>query len=414
MTSTLLSFSQAVINKGFHNNTTFQEQKKIRILNRMTINGSIILFVFAMFNLFLKFHQLVIINLAFSFSTLIVYSLSAFSKHNIARFIAFICFPIHLLSFSFYVGSVGAEYYIILLLIMAFYIIDHKKTMIFLTIYLILTFILAKYFLFTRSFPEEYQIIESSFYFSNLTLFVILIVMASFVFKYDTLKYQVVIEEQAQSLSSKVDELENQKLILEKLLRELNHRVKNNLQMVSGLFTMQMYTYKNDEIQQALSDARQRIDSIAILYQHLYRQEKDIRPNIKTYINELVDYVVQASGFEDIIELKQDIDDYNLSIEFAIHIGLIANELLTNSLKYGIDKNLRNNQIRLNIYTEKEKLHISVSDSGKGFPDDFNLEQCNSFGLELVENIAQKYQGKLQINNTKGAEVLVQLNISES
>ncbi len=209
----------------------------------------------------------------------------------------------------------------------------------------------------------------------------------------------------------------NQKHVLEKkeelmasLLRELNHRVKNNLQMVSSLFTMQRYNTSDAKVQEALQKAAGRIDSLTVLYQYMYKRNYPIAPGIREYLTDLCNKIVHATGLEDRVKLQMNIEDISLDIAKMTHIGLITNELLTNALKYGVD-GTNNNRIGVSFIRKDEKYKLGVFNKIYTNRGTTAKENSSKFGLTLVKNIAQRYQGEVNTNFETDAKVEVLLNL---
>ncbi len=148
------------------------------------------------------------------------------------------------------------------------------------------------------------------------------------------------------------------------LLKELNHRVKNNLQMVSSMFSLQAAQFRGEPAADALVAARRRIDALMLIHQKLYREDVDTHIRLADYIKELVDNLVYGFGKE--VDLHLDLSSAKLYIDLAIPLGIIINELLTNSLKYASgESKLR---IDVALKEENDKLHLIIADNGPEFP----------------------------------------------
>ncbi len=182
------------------------------------------------------------------------------------------------------------------------------------------------------------------------------------------------------------------------LLKELNHRVKNNLQMVSSMFSLQAAQFKGEPAADALVAARRRIDALMLIHQKLYREDVDTHIRLADYIKELVDNLVYGFGKE--VDLHLDLSTAKLYIDLAIPLGIIINELLTNSLKYASgESKLR---IDVALKEENDKLRLIIADNGPGIPEGFDFKKSRSLGMKLVHSLIRQLQGNLTQTNDHG------------
>ncbi len=182
----------------------------------------------------------------------------------------------------------------------------------------------------------------------------------------------------------------------ELLLREIHHRVKNNLQIISTLLTLQSSKSKKININNLYKESQNRIQSIALIHENLYHSEDLAHINFEAYVKGLVSDLFDSYGVDSYkIKLNLNIENVTLGIESAIPCGLIINELVSNSLKHGF-KNDEIGQINL----ELQKLHdrtfeLQVSDTGSPFPDGLNLYSNDTLGLELIKNLVKQLDANL-------------------
>jgi two-component sensor histidine kinase len=182
------------------------------------------------------------------------------------------------------------------------------------------------------------------------------------------------------------------------LLKELNHRVKNNLQMVSSMFSLQAAQFKGEPAADALMAARRRIDALMLIHQKLYREDVDTHIRLADYIKELVDNLVYGFGKE--VDLHLDLSTAKLYIDLAIPLGIIINELLTNSLKYASGKSKL--RIDVELKEENDKLRLIIADNGPGIPEGFDFKKSRSLGMKLVYSLIRQLQGELTQTNDNG------------
>lgn len=177
------------------------------------------------------------------------------------------------------------------------------------------------------------------------------------------------------------------------LLREIHHRVKNNLQLVSSLLTLQGHSITDDVAQKAIQEGKSRVRSMALIHQDLYNRENLTGIGVKEYLEklskELFDtYRLQSKN----IELVLDVDDIELDVDVMIPMGLIINELLTNSLKYAFEDQ-ENGQIAITLKKSPDNFFLEIKDDGSGF--DPSTIRENSFGTTLIDALTQQIDGTL-------------------
>jgi two-component sensor histidine kinase/PAS domain-containing protein len=196
----------------------------------------------------------------------------------------------------------------------------------------------------------------------------------------------------------------------ELLLKEIHHRVKNNLQIISSLLYLQSNRITDEVVNTALRESEQRIRSMAMIHEALYKSDDLARIDFERYIKDLTGYLFNSFGVStDRVSLKVDVDDRLLGIDIAIPCGLIVNELVSNSLKYAFPDN-RSGEIKVCLRTiNDEVLELSVSDDGVGLPDDFDINRDDTLGLRLVSRLAERQlHGTFKLDNTGNAKYVIQ------
>ncbi len=185
----------------------------------------------------------------------------------------------------------------------------------------------------------------------------------------------------------------------ELLLREIHHRVKNNLQIISSLLSIQERKTSDQNFKDILSSSKERIKSIALLHEQLYQSTDLANVKIKDYIKNLVTKTLQAYPTD--TRIKTDIEDITLNIETSLPIGLIINELLTNTIKHA---NAKNVEIRLKKVNGNLTLHYK--DDGKGLTKD-EIQKSEGLGWQLITSLKDQLGGKLTIKNKKGLDLMI-------
>lgn len=195
----------------------------------------------------------------------------------------------------------------------------------------------------------------------------------------------------------------------EVLLKEVHHRVRNNFQIVSSLLYLQSQSIHNEKASLALSEAQERIKSMALLHQKLYQNDNNLMNiSAEEYIKDLVDGILQSYNKTDDIKVDYQIDDILIGIDTMISIGLIINELITNIIKHAYTDYTESKTIIIALKYEKDYLSLLVKDNGIGFKG----EKPNSFGLKLVDILSKKLKADLSIINNEGTEVKFIMTLS--
>jgi PAS domain S-box-containing protein len=185
----------------------------------------------------------------------------------------------------------------------------------------------------------------------------------------------------------------------ELLLREIHHRVKNNLQIISTLLTLQSSQSNKINVNDLYKESQNRIQSIALIHENLYHSEDLAHINFKAYVKGLVSDLFDSYGVDSSkIKLNLNIENVTLGIETAIPCGLIINELVSNSLKHGF-KGVKTGQVNVELQKLKDgKYALLVSDTGTPFSKDLNLSSSDTLGLELIKNLVKQLDANLTFN----------------
>ena len=192
----------------------------------------------------------------------------------------------------------------------------------------------------------------------------------------------------------------------ELLLREIHHRVKNNLQVISSLLSLQSRSSKDEQAIEMAKESQNRIKVMALIHEKLYRSKDFANVEFSDYITNLVNdlygsYKVNTSR----ISLKMDIENISLGIDTAIPTGLIINELVTNCLKYAFPKN-KGGEIRISLRSlDDGQNELIVSDNGVGIPENLDIKNAESLGLRMITNLTERsLHGKVNIKKDNGTE----------
>lgn len=189
----------------------------------------------------------------------------------------------------------------------------------------------------------------------------------------------------------------------EVLLKEIHHRVKNNLQIISSLLKLQSSYVKDEKVLGLFEESNNRVKTMALIHEKLYQSPNLARINAQEYINNLTNNLVHSySVFNHNIKLCLDIDNIFLDIDTAIPCGLIINELVSNSLKYAfIEKDDGLVLLKLSL-NKSQGITLLVKDNGVGLQEDLKIEEVDSLGLQLVYNLTEQLEGKIKIERGQG------------
>jgi two-component system, sensor histidine kinase PdtaS len=186
------------------------------------------------------------------------------------------------------------------------------------------------------------------------------------------------------------------------LLKEVHHRVKNNLQVVMSLLNSQSSYLKDEEAVNAVMQSRNRVQAMSLIHQKLYKTENVSTINMPDYIHELIDYLKDYARPELHILFNLAIAAVELDVMEAVPVGLILNEAITNSCKYAFPQGHINTiTVKLSLSGANE-LTLYIADNGVGLPGNYDKEHTNSFGMLLIEGMVEDLSGQLKVENTNG------------
>lgn len=203
------------------------------------------------------------------------------------------------------------------------------------------------------------------------------------------------------------------------LLKEVHHRVKNNLQLISSMLSLQIDSVEDEMILHLFEDSQRRIQSIAMVHEHLYSSEDLEHIDFSEYIKLLVENLCSSFQiYPGLIETSLNLKQINLDIDKAIPCSLIINELVSNSLKHAFpdisksDKAPKNKNI-IDIkacHLENSNIQIIISDNGIGFPKNLDFRNTNTLGLQLVCSLVDQLKGSIKLSSKAGTKFTISLN----
>jgi two-component sensor histidine kinase len=195
------------------------------------------------------------------------------------------------------------------------------------------------------------------------------------------------------------------------LVREIHHRVKNNLQMIVSLLSLQAAQTENQELTAAFEETEGRVRAIAHIHEQLYASADLATVEVGGYLAALARELVSIhSAAPNGIRLHADTEQMMMHIEKAIPVGLIANELITNSLKHGLRDGIGDLKVTLRSVAQDDRtayVQLCVEDSGPGLPPGFDLSGVESMGYQLISLLLRQLRARLEIGPGPGARIRI-------
>jgi len=215
-----------------------------------------------------------------------------------------------------------------------------------------------------------------------------------------------------QEITLKNDSLQNlidrqAKLLSEKewLIKEIHHRIKNNLQVITSLLNAQSNYLQNDAALSAIRDSQNRIQSISLIHQKLFQSESVALINIHEYIVELMKFLCETFHVNQRIQFEFDIPEIQLDITQAMPLGLIINEAVTNIIKYAFPES-RPGKVSFSLSEDQDGFYnFSINDNGIGLPENFDAANTSSLGITLIKGLGDQLGGEVLISSNKGVRI---------
>jgi two-component sensor histidine kinase len=211
-------------------------------------------------------------------------------------------------------------------------------------------------------------------------------------------------------------------------IKEIHHRIKNNLQIISSLLDLQAETFRDKEVLEAFRESQNRVISMSLIHEELYKGEGTDALDFSAYLRKLAEKLFQTYSLTDKnIHLYMDLEEnVFFDMDTAVPLGIIVNELVSNSLKHAFPGRNRG-EIQIKLFKEKAGNELSngeeglagkgtgytliVSDDGAGIPDKIDLENSDTLGLQLVNILVNQLDGKIELKRDKGTEFDIRINV---
>ncbi len=238
----------------------------------------------------------------------------------------------------------------------------------------------------------------------NLILTICLLVLGGLLFRFIRL-YRKAIDQTAMVLEA------DQEKALQ--LKEIHHRIKNNLQVVSSLLTLQSKFVQDNNALEAIKIGKARVQSMSILHKNLYQNStlKDI--NVKKYFDELTENLMNTYKMVYCnVEIRLDVEELYLDVDTVVPLGLITNELVCNALKHAFPT--YEGSIEVKVKKVRQEIALTVKDDGKGIPFKELKGRSETLGMQLVQSFAKKLKADISIDNVSGTTFCIKFNVDSS
>ncbi|MEX0315460.1 MAG: sensor histidine kinase [Allomuricauda sp.] len=375
------------------NKDKYRLQDKIQLVRKVNYNSSLLAILFGLICLFFLDIKGIIPYTFFGFAVLNITNTLLFKKHqsltttyNITSVIAMVGSTLIVL-FS---GGIQSPYiFVLAVVVFAGYVTTKIYGHIYLAVNLLVITLVFLHDISDFQISENQVPEESRLWFAFLSVTFAVYLLGG-VFGRNLLRAHHRLYKSRNEIQERIEEKET-------LLKEVHHRVKNNLRTVSSLLSLQSRTIEDEKISSIIKSSQNRVVSMAMVHEMLYKRDDYLsKIELRPYVKELTEYLVRSvKGKANKIDVKLDIDDNKLSIDTVIPLGLIINETITNALKYGITKD-KGGEIAVSLKKlENDRYELYLGDNGKGYSENFDPKNAKSLGLKLIYNLTRQLRGTI-------------------
>jgi two-component sensor histidine kinase len=213
-----------------------------------------------------------------------------------------------------------------------------------------------------------------------------------------------------QALTEKNDAIEDKNLVIdaalkekENLLKEIHHRVKNNLQIISSLLNLQSHQLADENAKLALDESKNKIQAIALVHQKLYQSENYTSVELINYLKELADHQQNMYANDQLpVKISVEGESMNVNTDVAVPLGLIFTELITNSFKHAFT-GIKEPEITISLTQNQDCCEMTFSDNGCGLPSNFSFELSETLGMEIIKALSEQISGSASYQSLDGA-----------
>jgi two-component sensor histidine kinase len=225
-------------------------------------------------------------------------------------------------------------------------------------------------------------------------------------------KANELIKEQSELITLKNASIDKALFQKDILLKEVHHRVKNNLQIIASLLNLQTMKMDNQVAKKAIEDSKNRVQAIALMHKSLYQDEHLNKVDLKSYVDDLVESQrTLTSNVKGDIVFELDTDSLMLGIDDAVPLGLVISELISNSVKHAFDDSISDPTISISIHQIDQQIKVSYKDNGIGVPDNFSITLGDSLGMEIITALTEQIDGEITILTRKPFAVQIAFKV---
>ncbi|MES2837424.1 MAG: sensor histidine kinase [Bacteroidota bacterium] len=401
---------------GVNDNLTIEKKRQVVLTNQFATVSGLALISGGIVDLFIGELLLGIIVALCGPLQLITLLLNKFQKHNLASFVSMLMVNFAIFYFSSYCGFEAGVYlyylpYMVGIAIMFELNSNRLQFLVHfsLTIFFLFVLNLTREGLFFNAMLSEYSL--RMMFFNNSIASTILIAYFIFVINKSNLEFNENLQQILAQKNQAEFVLKTSLTEKETLLAEVHHRVKNNLAVVTSLLSLKMDSVSNPYTKQVLLECRNRVMSMSLIHEKLYRTKDFSNLNFRMYVDELIEEIKKSYPLEDKkITINVVSQNIFLDLPAAIPCGLLLNELVTNSYKHAF-KNSDSGEINISVTQKDSEIELIVSDNGIGFNAD--ADDSHSLGLILVESLTEQLDGKGAFIFSEGTKFILTFNIKE-
>ena len=376
------------------NKDNYRLQDKTKLVLKVNYFACLFSFAFGLICFFLLEIKGIIPYSFFAFSILNLINTLVLKTHNnltLTYNITSILAMVSGIIITLYSGGIRSPFIFVLgIVVFAGYVTTKVYGKIYLIINLLLVFLIFAHDMSNLNYTNDTIPENAKDWFAFLSILLAVYLLGG-VFGKNLLKAHHKLYKSRREVQARIEEKET-------LLKEVHHRVKNNLQTVSSLLSLQSRAVEDVKISSIIKSSQNRVVSMAMVHEMLYKRDDYLsKVALKPYVEELCEYLIRSiKGSSNTIDLKLDIADIKLSIDTVIPLGLIINETVTNALKYGFPDEMTG-QILIKLSSLKEnKFELYLGDDGIGFPEDVNPKNSKSLGLKLIHNLSRQLRGTIE------------------
>jgi two-component sensor histidine kinase/ligand-binding sensor domain-containing protein len=224
------------------------------------------------------------------------------------------------------------------------------------------------------------------------------------------LKQKMELEKEVKERTLEISRQNEEKTLM---LKEIHHRVKNNLQVISSLLNLQADGISDKKVLSLFEDCRHRVNSMALIHEKMYQSKNLVNIDIRNYIDELIRSLIDAYDTNKTIHLHTDIEEHPFRIDTIVPLGLILNEIISNSLKYAFN-DMQEGDLYVSLKkTGANQYLLEVSDNGKGIPSTINFEKAESLGMQLILMLSEQINGEVTMKREKGTKYKIEFEEEE-